>query len=307
MNYHISILEDSSRIDELIELFSLGLGDTTAEHWMWRVFTPNGLKQPEAIIAETESGQIIAMTTLLFEEFGNREYRALQFCDWVVHPDYRNRGILGNIYHFAYEKYKAEGFDFIIEYPNSNSYPIFMKYGFEEKSHIDCWNSHKRLIHVKKRPINIERKGVSYVFSDTCPLKEIEPRSDRIFRPVPFLKWKYDKNPNIVFKWLLVTDSKEILGYFVFTLVRGRVRTAVNVYDWSFKKTHPKEFSESISCLKRLGNFVSVWGRYHECDESLLQYAGLKRKDSGTKLVLKKISEKGYPEELTLTRIDTDY
>ena len=124
---------------------------------------------------------------------------------------------------------------------------------------------------------------------------------------MPFLTWKYDENPDVNFQWLVVESDEKVLGYFVFTTVHGRVRTAVNVYDWSFDATHKMAFSMAVKCLSRLGSFVSFWGRYHGSDEDLLRYAGLKRRETETRLVLKRISEKGYPEELTLTRIDTDY
>ena len=71
MEYRIYRLEDESRLGEICQLFATGLGETTEEYWKWRIFTPNGQAQPELIVAEDETGQIIGVSSVLPELYGN--------------------------------------------------------------------------------------------------------------------------------------------------------------------------------------------------------------------------------------------
>lgn len=309
MDIRISVLDDVSRIDEIIDLFSKGLGKTTREHWMWRLFTPNGMKQPEAIIAEDEKNRIVGMTSILFEEYGNQEYGAIQFCDWVVSPEYRGQGIIGKLYRYALKRYEEDNFDFIIEYPNNNSFPIFQKYGFEIKMPIGSWNTSSR-VYLGNPGYNSKTKGsISYCFSQSCPLQDNDfiQKPGRIFRNRQFMEWKYDLNPDTDFEWLTVKDSNELLGYFVFTITHGRIRRVVNIYDWDFKSDKVFEFSNSIKLLRKYGNSVCIWGRYPAESITLMEFASMKFSAGGTRLILKSISDRGYPDELTLSRADTDY
>ena len=63
----------------------------------------------------------------------------------------------------------------------------------------------------------------------------------------------------------------------------------------------------AIKMMNKFGNSVSIWGRYSTDRVALIESANMKYFSGGTRLVLKSISDKGYPDELTLTRIDTDY
>lgn len=70
----------------------------------------------------------------------------MQLCDWVIHPACRGQGLMGKLYHYIYERYAYQGCDFMIEFPNNNSYPIFQEYGFEEKENVGTWNTRKTFL-----------------------------------------------------------------------------------------------------------------------------------------------------------------
>lgn len=307
MAHRIYRLEDQSRLGEICQLFANGLGETTEEYWKWRIFTPNGQAQPELIVAEDESGRIIGVSSVLPELYGNRERKCAQLCDWVIHPDFRGQGLVGKLYRYAHELYSTLDYDFLSVYPNDNSYPIFQNYGFEEKEPIGSWNTPKKLFSKKRTAEDFECCGLAYRFTDTCPVTAFRQRSDRMYRTPEFMHWKYDLNPDTKFQWLSVWEEENLLGYFVFTCTHGRLRTAVNVYDWDFDPVAQDAFRQSISLLSRLGNYVSIWGRYGAQERALLERAGMALSPGGTRLMLKALSKKGWPEPLTLTRLDTDY
>lgn len=311
MEYKISVLEDPARIPELIELFRTGLGDTTEAFWKWRLFTDNGQPdQPFAIILEDENGFMAGMASVLPVLYGEGESarKCIQFCDWVVHPEHRGRGLIKMAYEYACTYFKDKGYDFIMEFPNENSYPIFQKYGFHEEPHIECWISPKKLYRQKKEPRDFRINSMEIRFSKECPItSEIFSRGNRIYRTPTYMKWKFDGNPETEYRWATIWQEEKCTGYVVYTLTKGRLRTAVNVYDWEYPYVESYILYEILRIIKKQGNYVSIWGRYGKTEENLLEQCGLRRTMVGTRLMLKALSSSGWPVPLTLTRIDTDY
>jgi hypothetical protein len=79
------------------------------------------------------------------------------------------------------------------------------------------------------------------------------------------------------------------------------------VYDWDYYSNDPDVLKKVLSLLGKIGNYVSIWGRYDDKTIDLMKKAGLKDVGGTTRLMLKSLSDKPLPEKLTLTRIDTDY
>lgn len=311
MSYNISLFHDPDRIPELIELFRTGLGDTTEEHWKWRLFADNGMEEkPFAVIAEDENDKIVGVISVLPAEYyvKNKTYRAYQIGDWVISPIFRGKGLAKLIYQSVRRIAEKNGIDFFIGFPNENSRPILLKYGFTELEPISCWNTVKKLFMVKRKGNRYTIDGTEYIFSDTCPLTEAPPNEyGRIIRTPELLRWKYDDNPTEKFTWLTVRKNNSFLGYFVFTQTKGRFRTAVNVYDWAYWSDSGTVFHTAVRLLLKNGNYVSFWGKYSAQTETMFEKIGMKKSDGGTRLVMKAVSDQGWPEPLYLTRIDTDY
>lgn len=311
MEYILSVLENDDRISELIELFATGLGKTTESYWRWRLFTENGQPDPPiAVVVDDENGKMCGMSSILPVEYGigTEKRKCVQFCDWVVHPKHRGKGIIRMIYDHTYSYYLNKGYDFIMEFPNDNSYPIFQKYGFSEEAHIDCWRSSSNLFPREHSLHDITVNGIEIVFSEVCPIdSENFYRKDRIVRTPAFLRWKYDQAPNTEHKWIGFKSDGRYIGYVVYTLTHGRFRTAVNVYDWEYPLNNSDALNTALGAIGKKGHFTSIWGRYDVGDRRLLEQCGFKRKSSGTRFMLKAMSVRGMMENITLTRIDTDY
>ncbi|WP_158094714.1 GNAT family N-acetyltransferase [Flavonifractor sp. An52] len=308
MSEHIHILKDKTRLDELCRLFATGLGMTERPYWEWRIFTPNGqFMQPEAIVAENEQGQLIGMCSTLLEEYGEHKWKCVKLCDWVVHPDYRGKGIISKLYQFMYQRYKNQEFDFFLSFPNSQSYPIFQKLGYNEKVGVKIWSSQQRLFMIKRPAKSMIIHGLEYRFTSHCPIQSFPLRPDRLVRTPEYMRWKYDKNPANSFQWLTVWNGTELIGYFVYAVTQGRLRRVITVYDWEFAFEAQDAFCQAVKLLEKQGNGVNIWGQYGQKESLLLKAAGFQEKACGTHLMLKAISEKGYPDLLTLTRVDTDY
>ena len=310
MGYHISILKDENRLPELIALFQTGLGETTAAHWKWRLFTENGQEdQPFAVIIE-DKNSIVGVLSILPALYwdGTKHLKYAQLGDWVIDRACRGKGCAKLMYKYVEQFFMTNLFDCFIGFPNQNSYPILKKYGFQDVPGVTCWNTKNRIIY-RNIPVGTERKykDIIYRFENICPEIQTFPKSKgRIYKNHSFMKWKYDLNPDETYKWLSLWQDETCIGYFVYLLTKGRLRTAVNIYDWEYFGTDPGYFRYAVKLLQQEGNFVSFWGRYPDEKIRLLQEADLYDSHADIVCIVKQIADTEIPE-LTLTRIDTDY
>ncbi len=308
-NYKISIFTDKNRISEIIELFKTGLSDTTAEHWRWRLFSEDNPYKNILVCLRNEDGKLIGISTVLPAYYGNHPFKkCIQFGDWVVHPDHRGKGIMSALYNYTIELFQNEQYDFIIEFPNPNSYPIFKKYGFTQLPNILSYKTKKHLLFSNSAPSDFTLEGVSYKFSANCPIDlTFANRSGRIYRTYEFMHWKFDLNPDTEYRWLTLQKDGKYIGYFVYTFNKGRFNTALNVYDWEYTYSSHAPFCHAIKALRKSANYVEIWGKYSKETEDLLKTAGAVNIGDAAKLMLKSLSDIGWDEDITLTRIDTDY
>jgi GNAT superfamily N-acetyltransferase len=69
--------------------------------------------------------------------YQEKEYRAVQSGDTMVHPDYRGKGIFLKILAFAVQDLKEKGYSSIYGYANGQSYPGFIKFGYHDCGRIN--------------------------------------------------------------------------------------------------------------------------------------------------------------------------
>ena len=309
MNYSIYTFKEIERIPELTALFKTGLGDTSVDHWKWRLFTPNGCEDvPFAVVAEDENGCLAGVSTAIPVYYGPEQKKCILFGDWVVHPQHRGQGLIRKIFGKICAYADDNGYEFMITFPNQNSYPILKKYGFIDLNGLSCWNTRNKLFFQKNRKASEHRfKDVVYRYSNRCPDIDIFVGNEgRIYKNKKFLEWKYDLNPDEKYTWLSLWKDGSCIGYFVYLLTKGRLRTAVNVYDWEFFGDNVEYFNRAVKMLQKEGNFVSFWGRYPINTQKIMEEAGLKDRHADIVCIVKPIGNGSVPE-LTLTRIDTDY
>lgn len=307
MNNRIFTFQDKNRVSELIELFGTGLGATTEEYWMWRLFSDIGEMNPVAIVCENEQGRLDGMMTAIPAIYGSGETRILQMCDWVVRPEARGQGLISKMYQFITDEYRKLGYDGVSAFANENSKPVVLKYNYKDYGRFSRWSTGFRPFWGKNTTEEIIIKDAKYSFTETCPDFDISVRKKRLYRDQRFLSWKYDQNPETEYTWLSVWKNSLCVGYLVFTLTKGRIRTVVNVYDWDFDERFEAEFAKAITLLCKRGNSVCIWGKYSVKEEQMMSAAGMKKTEIGNPLSVKAFPDKRIPDELILTRVDTDF
>jgi len=307
MSYQVFIFRDENRIPELMELFATGLGETHVGHWKWRLFSEIGEMNPIAVVCEAENGRLDGMMTAIPVIYGNGRTRILQMCDWVVRPEARGQGLLSMMYRFITEEYQNRGYDGLAGFGNDQSKPVLKKYHYYDYGTFQSWSTPFHLYLKKDEESETLRNGLKFRFSKACPEMKVPVRENRLFRDQAYLVWKYDENPDVAYTWLTVWKDQKCLGYLVYTLTKGRVRTVANIYDWEFDDRYAEAFTAAIKLIRRRANSVCIWGKYGEREEALLQAAGMKKKEIGSPLSVKAYPDKSIPEDLVLTRVDTDF
>ena len=172
MQYSISILSDQSRIPEVITLFRAGLGETSIEHWVWRLFSDNGQEdRPFAVIAEDETGRMAGISTVIPTRYGTSRKKCVSFGDWVVHPNDRGQGLIRKIFDFMCDYSSQRGYDFMLTFPNVNSYPILRRYGFADLTGVSSWNSVRNRLPFDANRTAESIRGFHIGFQSDAPLQ----------------------------------------------------------------------------------------------------------------------------------------
>ncbi len=308
-NYKISIFTDKNRISEIIELFKTGLSDTTETFWTWRLFSKNNKNGGVMYVARDHLGKIAGMCIVFPILYGDKlsNRKCLLWGDLVVSVDHRGKGIMSLLYNHIINAYTQMHYDFIAGFPNQNSRPALIKYGFTSFPSFS-YKTSKHLLFSNSAPSDFTLEGVSYKFSANCPIDlTFANRSGRIYRTYEFMHWKFDLNPDTEYRWLTLQKDGKYIGYFVYTFNKGRFNTALNVYDWEYTYSSHAPFCHAIKALRKSANYVEIWGKYSKETEDLLKTAGAVNIGDAAKLMLKSLSDIGWDEDITLTRIDTDY
>lgn len=94
---------------------------------------------------------------LINYNYNGMKFRAVESCDTAVDPDYRGRGVFIHMIEKAEAIFKEMGFDFIVGFPNDNSYYGFMKLGWIEmartKKMLFICDAHKAFLKITGRYI----------------------------------------------------------------------------------------------------------------------------------------------------------
>ncbi len=314
MEYRLYPLKDQERLDEICTLFAKGLADTTPAYWKWKHFSENGQPEGMILVAEAEDGTFAGMFALQPERYirGDEQITVIQNEDLVIDPAHRGTGLMKRLYRYAFEYYKEQGMVGSISFCNSASYPIFLKYGAEDRGDIYSYNTKKRLLPVYLNRRNWKKGEWEICLGDQMPADLFYPVSEESYalrKSDAFMKWKFVDNPDGPFQWLTIRENGKMMGYMLVKIVQGKFRRAVNIYDWALQEDMPDAvLKAAVQLLQTHANWVSLWGRYSERVCTQWMRAGLIQKnEQGTHFVLDTYGEKSMPQNWHLTRADLDY
>ena len=282
MGFKLYPLEDTKRLDEICRLFSTGLGETMPEQWIWKHYTDNGLPKGMILVAENEIGKLGGMFAMqpAYYSCGNRRILLVQTEDLVIDSECRRQGLMRKMYDYAIEYYaKKEANALISLSTNEASYPIFIKYGAKNLGNMTLYESKKTIIPKGWIKRIYKTNDWSISVSDDIPEQLFFSKTTDVWKMEKnqrFMEWKFKDNPEQKYSWLKIEYKNELVGYMVFYVNRGRLRSAVNVCDWDLKNcVDEKILRRVVLILQSYGNWVSIWGSMSGTEERLWKAAGL--------------------------------
>lgn len=193
--------------------------EMTLEHWKWK-------------FAESPFGR--GIIKLMFDSGKLIGYRgaipviisvqgiatsAAYIVNTMTHPDYRRLGISTYLAEAVCEEAKQRGVKFIYNFPNPNSYPLYLKIdGWEVLDQRSAWQK------------QLQGKSAS-AMSPSSAIKQVERFDHRVNllwdrvkqdyvvvvpRTKEFLNWRFTEHPTEEYSKFIIEDKdNEILGYLV--------------------------------------------------------------------------------------------
>ena len=158
----------------------------------------------------------------------DRRLRALQPCDTAVHPDFRRRGLFGQLNRARKDLATERNLDLIFNFPNANSLPGYIKSGWQHLGRVP-W-----LVRIMKpaavlrdrlhsgKSMAIEVPG-DYRLSESIASQIRTHDSSALDcvsmeRPAAFWKWRFSQHPNR--QYGLVQCATDADSLAIFTLSR---------------------------------------------------------------------------------------
>ena len=314
MEFRIYPLEDTARLPELCDLFAKGLAQTTAEMWLWKHYTENGLPEGMILVAEDETGKLRAMFAMqpAWYRRGNERILLVQTEDLVIDPECRGQGLMRKLYDYTMDHYRQQGAIALTAFScNDASYPIFLKYGAKALRDIGSIATPKSLIPKKWRKATYDKDGLQILVCDQMPKDlfcapcETAFKMENTYRT---LQWRFSEDPGRSYQWLTIRKDSRLVGWLVFYVNKGRLRSAVNICHWELLDcVDAKTLAQAILILQRLGHWVSLWGIQTPDALALWHAAGLtKVEPAHDHFMYHIINDQTPPTAWYITKVDSD-
>ena len=274
--------------------------------------------------------------------YGEKTFIAAQSCDSAVVPEARGKGVFTQIVNEAEELLRQDGVDMLIGFPNNNSYPGFMKMGWQHIGSLNtlvCVTKPADLVYsklakksaaknVQKAHARTEKflakHNMTLSSFTSCPFSEDDLNvinncgRIRIKRTAEYFKWKVDDNKSDA-KYK-VLRGKGLLGYIVYRVDRSG---HICIMDWFVRDTSDKNYTcflkLLINSVRDEGNavvvpFINGGSREEKAFKSIGFLSGNNRlfRFSEAKLIIKPLLEGNIPSDVSdcskwfVTQIDTD-
>lgn len=123
--------------------------EATAESWKRKHYSNPLQKGKSYVMCAFAGNKLVGINGFSFIQYRYNSIiiKAIESCDTAVDPEYRGQGIFSGMIQQAEIEFKKMGYDVLVGFPNDNSFPGFLKLGWEEKARI------KRMFY----PVNLQK------------------------------------------------------------------------------------------------------------------------------------------------------
>ncbi|MCX5852800.1 MAG: GNAT family N-acetyltransferase [Deltaproteobacteria bacterium] len=287
---------DQSTVAQQVALFNQVFCSSRSEaDWLYK-HRDNPLSTQYNIFGAVNGGEIIGINGFMPMNFQieDQALKAVQSCDSAVNPNYRGQGVFAKIITSAEVFYRDLHVDFLLGFPNKNSYPVLMKIGWlhlldmqsimipcniipmlEMKLKISLPKEINKLTEIfwrKTYSIANQYNNIKVLVSDISPFSEHEykqiNRSEKlVFSKSPqVVKWKLDNNPLHTFKYYIASKENRLLSFLI---VQERVSSKKNgmrwfrIIDWGLLSDNMNNlacsYAKMLLIMKNTADLISLW------------------------------------------------
>ena len=214
----------------------------------------------------------------------------------MVHPDFRKRGIFFQTLKNLTEYLKSKGEDFIITFPNDNSFPAFMKLDYHHLFEMFTYN-----LSVDSLEKNID-KELRFDINEKPEFNQEDRdfmlsqlKQFKIFnnRGLDYLNWRYNKDSTKTYSLTRVFRGEKQVGLVVSTPYFKNKDVDLAEFLVENNKNTIESTLNSISKIYQEDNLKSfkIWSEEHYPTHQILINLGFK-KTRQTHVVCKPLSER---------------
>jgi len=319
ITYRFLDTESDSDISQWRDLFSLCFQQEITNNFWNYIFMENPFykkTKPLIFIAHTEEkivGSFSAIPSPLVEyhKDTNILYNSLLLCKGMVHPDYRKKGIFGNLLKNALKTAESEEYDLVLTISNNPySYQSFIKTGYYDiaamrmsrlfLSRDTVFSAYLNRLHLPLTVKKILTASFSFLCTRLVPrnnhhyeikqgdasefIEEIEKfnvsnqRDSGIYgnRSYRFIQWKFVRE-DACFKCFTISEKEELLGYAIVHLKEmGKYAFIVDICVSVHKKNVIEDLIGEVNIYLKEKNFQTVWTYMVENDTILSNFFTLR-------------------------------
>lgn len=118
--------------DELLSMYQEVLDPTLSDDWFaWKYETNPYTDDIPVYVAEFDGEVVGAVGFWVLElHTGSRRIPAVQSCDGAVRPEHRREGLFTELFRIGLDRFAAEEFEIVFDFPNQLSKATFEKHGW---------------------------------------------------------------------------------------------------------------------------------------------------------------------------------
>jgi|GEM_PF-3492406 hypothetical protein len=251
---------EKEEIDIYVKIFNKVFSKNTSNETFYYKHFGNPYKVATPLFNDKIKDEVAGINAFMGAKFliDQKEMFAAQSCDSAVLQEYRGKGVFSRIISSAEAQFEKDQLDFLFGFPNSKSYPGFIKLGW---SHVgDFYRAVLPLDSCKFFQRKFGKKLPSFIgklanLHFLKKLKSYSKKNDKIdittFKKCPFTEedfniinntkaimtkrssdyyqWKVDNNPSKDFRYIVARDGSNLIGFLIYETLSDK---SLDVVDW---------------------------------------------------------------------------
>ena len=292
----LNVVSAKEQVDLINKLFN---SKRTVAQWLYK-HNSNIYTDEYYVYGAKFEGRIVGICAFMLEKYivDGHEIFVFQYADAVVDADFQRQGIFQKMGKYAVKELSKQKIAFFIAYPGYNSYPGFVKMGWEEVSERkNCFlisnpamviaakleipfllKNSNRLISLTK-PLRkntwrlLKKNDIQICIEKECPLSDEEISEIGSDHQIEYryskdlFEWKIDKNIRHDYLYYVARKQGVLLSFFIVKETKWGKNPKVQmkraiIVDWFLDKTQKSSLYAASALIEKVASkadIISSW------------------------------------------------